>query len=72
MHDIKDAKVFSKFDVRWGFNNVRIKEGDEWKAAFTCKQGTFEPLIMFFGLTNSPATFQHMMDDICSDMIQIN
>jgi len=67
---IKDAKYFSKFDVRWGFNNVRIKEGDEWKAAFITNRGLFEPLVMFFGLTNSPATFQHMMDDIFIDLLR--
>ena len=69
LNKIKNAKVFSKFDVRWGFNNVRIKEGDEWKAAFITKHGLFEPTVMFFGLTNSPATFQHMMDDIFRDLI---
>ena len=52
MNKIKDAKVFSKMDVRWGFNNVRIREGDEFKAAFTTHLGTYEPTVMFFGLTN--------------------
>jgi hypothetical protein len=61
---VKGATLFSKFDVRWGYNNVRIKEGDEWKAAFITNQGLFEPRVMFFGLTNSPATFQAMMNDI--------
>ena len=56
--------LFLKFDVRWGYNNVLIKDGDHWKAAFICKQGLFEPLVMYFGLTNSPATFQSMMDKI--------
>ena len=54
---LRSAKYFTKLDVRWGFNNVRIKEGDEWKAAFRTNRGLFEPLVMFFGLTNSPATF---------------
>lgn len=70
LNRIKDAKYFSKFDVRWGFNNVRIKEGDEHKAAFITNRGLFEPLVMFFGLTNSPATFQHMMDDIFGDLVR--
>jgi len=69
LNKVQNAKYFSKFDVRWGYNNVRIKEGDEWKAAFICSEGLFEPLVMFFGLTNSPATFQHMMDDIFIDLI---
>ena len=63
------AKYFTKLDVRWGFNNVRMKEGDEWKAAFQTNRGLFEPLVMFFGLTNSPATFQTMMDDIFEELI---
>jgi len=63
------AKYFMKLDVRWGFNNVWIKEGDEWKAAFQTNRSLYEPLVMFFGLTNSPATFQTMMDDIFEDLI---
>src|SRR3979490_1529688 len=58
-----------KLDVRWGYNNVRIKEGDKWKAALWMNQGLFEPLVMFFGLTNSPTTFQTMMNDIFQDLI---
>ena len=66
---LKGAKYFTKLDVRWGYNNVRIREGDEWKAAFRTNRGLFEPLVMFFGLTNSPATFQTMMNDIFADLI---
>jgi len=62
-------KVFTKMDLRWGFNNVRIKEGDEWKGAFTMHIGSFEPTVMFFGMTNSPATFQAMMNEILRDLI---
>jgi hypothetical protein len=61
---VKDASLFSKFDIRWGYNNVCIKPGDEWKAAFITNKGLFEPRVMFFGLTNSPATFQTMMNAI--------
>jgi len=56
--------LFTKFDIRWGYNNVRIRRGDEWKAAFITNEGLFEPMVMFFGLTNSPATFQMMMNAI--------
>ena len=49
-------------DIQWGYNNVRIKEGDEWKAAFTTHVGSYEPVVMFFGMTNSPATFQGMIN----------
>src|SRR5258705_778471 len=59
-----DAEWFTTLDLCWGFNNVRLKEGDEWKAAFSMNHGLFEPLVMFFGLCNSPTTFQTMMNDI--------
>ena len=49
--------MFTKIDLRWGYNNVRIKEGNKWKVAFSMPEGLFEPMVMFFGLTNSPATF---------------
>jgi len=61
---LKGAKYFTKLDVRWGYNNVRIKDGDQWKAAFKTNKGLFEPTVMFFGLCNSPATFQSMMDNL--------
>ena len=66
---LRDARYFTKLDVRWGFQNVHMKEGDEWKAAFRPNRGLFEPLVMFFGLTNSPATFQTMMNDIFHELI---
>ena len=55
---------FTTLDIRWGYNNIQIKEGDEWKGAFLTPEGLFEPTVMFFGLTNSPATFQTMMNAI--------
>ena len=61
---LSGCTLFTKFDVRWGYNNIRIKPGDEWKAAFLTPEGLFEPKVMFFGLTNSPATFQMMMNTI--------
>ena len=66
---LKNAEYFTKFDVRWGFNNIRIKEGDEEKAAFLTNCGLYEPLVMFFGLTNSPATFQSMMYTLLKHLI---
>jgi RNase H-like domain found in reverse transcriptase/Reverse transcriptase (RNA-dependent DNA polymerase) len=70
MDKIKGAKFFTKFDVRWGYNNIRIKAEDQWKAAFKTNRGLFKPTVMFFGMCNSPATFQAMMDSIFSDMIE--
>ena len=66
---VKGATLFTKFDVRWGYNNVRIKEGDQWKAAFITNEGLFEPNVMFFGLTNSLATFQMMMNKIFTEEV---
>ena len=71
IHRISGKKWFTKFDIRWGYNNVRIKEGDEWKATFKTSDGLFEPTIMFFGLTNSLATFQTMVDDELMDLIDL-
>ena len=62
-------KVFTKLDLRWGYNNIRIKEGDKWKAAFTTHIGAYEPMVMYFGLTNFPTTFQAMMNDLFRGLI---
>jgi len=62
-------KVFTKLDLRWGYNNIRIKKGDEWKAAFTMHIEAYELTIMYFELTNSPATFQMMINDLFHDLI---
>jgi hypothetical protein len=69
IHWLKGARYFTKLDVRWGYNNVCIRKGDEWKAAFRTNRGLFEPLVMYFGLTNSPATFQTMMNEIFQNLI---
>jgi hypothetical protein len=60
--DLSSATIFTKLDVKDGYNNIHIKEGDEHQAAFKTKYGLWEPLVMFFGLKNSPATFQNMMN----------
>ena len=49
--------MFTKIDLRWGYNNVRIKERDKWKAAFITLEGLFKLIVMFFRLMNSLATF---------------
>ena len=63
------ARYFTKLDVHWDFNNVCIKPRDEWKAAFWTNWDMFEPLVMFFGITNSSATFQTMINDIFQNLI---
>jgi len=62
-------KVFTKMDLRWGFNNIRIKEEDKWKRVFTIHIEFFEPTVMFFGIMNLPATFQAMINEILRDLI---
>jgi len=69
VENIGTKKVFTKIDLKWYYNNVQIKEGDEWKAAFTTPKGSLEPTVMFFGLMNSPATFQVMMNKLLRDLI---
>ena len=64
LKNIGMKKVFTKMDLRWGYNNMRIRKGDEWKAAFTIPEESFEPTVMFFGLTNSPATFQAIINKL--------
>jgi len=66
---LRRTRYFTELDVHWGFNNVCIKPRDEWKAAFRTNRGLFEPLVMFFGITNSPAIFQTMMNDIFWNLI---
>ena len=65
---LKGSQYFTKINLWWGYNNVCINEGDKWKAAFICHHGSFKPTIMFFGLCNSPTTFQTMMNKIFADM----
>ena len=67
--NIGSKRVFTKIDLQWRFNNMRIKEGDKWRRAFTMYVEFFEPMVMFFGMINSPATFQAMMNEILRDMI---
>jgi len=71
LENIGMKKLFMKMDLQWGYNNIRIKEGDEWKAVFTMPEGLFELTVMFFGLTNSPVTFQAMMNELLRDLINM-
>ena len=58
LSQLSHAKFYTKLDVISAFNKLRIKQGDEWKAAFTCRYGLFEPVVLPFGLCNGPASFQ--------------
>ncbi|KAI0996544.1 hypothetical protein K3495_g11636 [Podosphaera aphanis] len=58
LSQLSRAKYYTKLDIISACNKLRIKEGDEWKAAFTCRYGFFEPLVLPFGLCNGPVYFQ--------------
>jgi len=64
LNRVGKRKVFTKLDLRWGYNNVQIKKEDEWKAVFITHIGAYKSTVMYFGLTNSPATFQTMMNNL--------
>jgi len=66
---LKEVRYFNKLDLIWGYNNVRIKEGDEWKAVFQINKGLFKPQVMYFGLCNSLGTFQRMMNSIFQELL---
>ena len=61
---LKEAKYFNKLNLIWGYNNIQIKEGDKWKAAFLTNKGLFKPQVIYFGLCNSLGTFQRMVKSI--------
>jgi hypothetical protein len=59
---LQGKSIFTKLDLRWGFNNIQIKEEDRWKTAFKTPFGAYKTNVMPFGLTNSPPTFCHTME----------
>jgi len=63
------AQLFTKLDVHWGYNNIHIQEGDEYKTAFKTPLGLFESCVMTFGLCNTLATFQTFMDTQFADFL---
>jgi len=71
IESLSKASIFTKIDLRWGYNNVHIREGDKWKTAFITRRGLFEATVMYFGFSNIPAIFQSMMNDILGDLIHI-
>ena len=60
---LSQAKIFTKLDIRRGYNLIRMRAGKEWNTAFRTRYGLFESLVMPFGLTNGPATFQAYIND---------
>jgi uncharacterized membrane protein len=66
---VRDSKIFTKIDLKNGYHLIRIKEGDEWNTAVRCRYGLYEFLVIPFGLTNVPASFQAMMNHMLKDLL---
>ena len=64
LEELEGKTLFTALDIRWGYHNIRIRKEDQWKAAFKTPYGLFKLKVMFFGLSNSPPTFQRFMDCI--------
>ena len=64
MEGLEGKVLFTALDIWWGYHNIRICDEDQWKVVFKTPYGIFKPKVMFFGLANSPPTFQRFMDRI--------
>lgn len=69
LEHLQEATIFTKLNLRSAYNLIRIWEGDKWKTVFHTTQGNYEYLVMPYGLTNAPAIFQSLINEVFRDML---
>lgn len=69
LEQLREARIYTKLDLRSAYNLIRIKEGDEWKTAFLTTRGHYEYWVMPYGLSNAPAVFQSFINEIFKDIM---
>jgi len=69
MEQVGTSQIFSKLDLKLGFNLLRMAEGDDWKTAFKTGYGLYKYTVMPFGLTNAPSVFQRHLNNILTEKI---